>query len=60
MKCDYCGKEIKKFCYAIPSGIYGNRTPWALCTLKCVAGKIKKYLKEKQERKEKRDAKKSK
>lgn len=51
MKCDYCGKEITKFYYAIPSGNYGNRKPWALCTKKCIDGKIKEYLKEKKEKK---------
>lgn len=57
MKCDYCGKEITKFCYAIPAGVYGNRKPWALCTKKCLDGKVRKTLKEQKERKDKKNGK---
>lgn len=60
MKCDYCGKEITKFYYTVPQGVYNNRLPWSLCTKKCIKGKIKKYLEEQKKRKEKKDAKKGK
>ena len=60
MKCDYCKKEMTKFCYAIPSGNYGNRKPWVLCTKKCVEAMIRAYLKKQKVNKAKRDAKKGK
>lgn len=60
MKCDYCGKEMTKFCYAIPSGNYGNRKPWALCTKKCVDAMVRSYLKKQKINKEKHNAKKGK
>lgn len=50
MKCDNCGKDIARFCYSIPQGVYNNRKPWALCSKKCMAAKIKKILKKKEEK----------
>lgn len=60
MKCDNCGKELTKFCYAIPTGVYGNRKPWMLCTKKCIEAKVKKVLKERKLREDKKDGKKGK
>lgn len=60
MKCDYCGKEIIKFCYSVPSGVYGNRNPWSLCTKKCVSLKVKEYLKAKKEKEKTKNVKKRK
>lgn len=55
MKCDYCKKDCGKFCYSVPQGVYGNRTPWTLCSKKCMDSKVKQT---KQKQKEKENAKK--
>lgn len=50
MKCDNCGKDVGKFCYQVPQGVYGNRKPWAFCTKKCLTKKIKEALDKKKEK----------
>ena len=45
MKCDNCGKELKKFCLAIPQGSCHNRIPRVACSLKCLKEITKKLSK---------------
>lgn len=60
MKCDYCGKELTRFYYSVPSGVYGNRNPWSLCTKKCITSKVKEYLENKKAKEKTKNVKKRK
>lgn len=53
MKCDNCGKELKKFCFAIPQGSCYNRLPRAVCSLKCLKEMIKKLITRKEKKNDK-------
>ena len=53
MKCDNCGKELRKFCFAIPQSSCYNRLPRVVCSLKCLKETIKKLITRKEKKNDK-------